>query len=91
MLSYTIRRTLVAVPTLLVIITAAFFMMRAAPGGPFDRQRHLPPEIEHNVEAAYNLDRPLYQQYFLYLGRLARGDLGPSFKTRDFTVTKVCH
>ena len=89
MLSYAIRRTLVAVPTLLVIITAAFFMMHAAPGGPFDRQRHLPPEIEHNVEAAYNLDRPVYQQYFLYLDRLAHGDLGPSFKTRDFTVTQL--
>lgn len=89
MLSYAIRRTLVAVPTLFVIITAAFFMMRVAPGGPFDSQRHLPPEIERNVEAAYNLDKPLYAQYFIYLDRLAHGDLGPSFKTRDFTVAQL--
>jgi oligopeptide transport system permease protein len=89
MLSYAIRRTLLAIPTLFVIVTAAFFMMHAAPGGPFDRERHLPPEIEHNIEAAYNLDKPLYQQYFIYLEHLAHGDLGPSFKTRDFTVTQL--
>lgn len=89
MLSYAIRRTLVAVPTLLVIVTAAFFMMRIAPGGPFDSERHLPPEIERNIEAAYSLDKPLYQQYFIYVDRLAHGDLGPSFKTRDFTVTQL--
>jgi oligopeptide transport system permease protein len=77
------------VPTLFLIVTAAFFMMRIAPGGPFDSQRHLPPEIEHNIEAAYSLDKPLYQQYFLYIERLAHGDLGPSFKTRDFTVTQL--
>jgi oligopeptide transport system permease protein len=89
MLSYVIRRTLVAIPTLFVIITAAFFMMRIAPGGPFDNERHLPPEIERNIESAYNLDKPVYEQYFLYLDRLAHGDLGPSFKTRDFTVTQL--
>ena len=89
MLSYVIRRTLVAIPTLFVIITAAFFMMRIAPGGPFDSERHLPPEIERNIEAAYNLDKPVYEQYFLYIDRLAHGDLGPSFKTRDFTVTQL--
>ena len=89
MLSYAIRRTLLAVPTLFVIITAAFFMMRIAPGGPFDNQRHLPPEIERNIESAYDLDKPLYEQYFMYVDRLAHGDLGPSFKTRDFTVTQL--
>jgi oligopeptide transport system permease protein len=89
MLSYAIRRSLGAVPTLFIIITAAFFMMRLAPGGPFDSQRHLPPEIEHNIQVAYNLDKPVYEQYALYLERLARGDLGPSFKTRDFTVTQL--
>ena len=51
--------------------------MRLAPGGPFDSQRRLPPEIEHNVEAAYNLDKPVWQQYLLYLDHLAHGDLGP--------------
>jgi oligopeptide transport system permease protein len=89
MLAYVIRRIAGAIPTLLIIITLAFFMMRIAPGGPFDGQRRLPPEIEANINAAYDLDKPLYQQYFIYLGRLARGDLGPSFRTRDFTVTEM--
>jgi oligopeptide transport system permease protein len=64
-------------------------MMRAAPGGPFDGERRLPPEIEANIMAAYDLDKPLYEQYFLYIGRLLQGDLGPSFRTRDFTVTEM--
>ncbi len=89
MLSYAIRRFLGALPTLFIIITLAFFMMRIAPGGPFDSQRHLPPEIEHNIKAAYDLDKPLYQQYFIYLDRLAHGDMGPSFKNKDFTVTQL--
>jgi oligopeptide transport system permease protein len=89
MLAYATRRLFGAIPTLFIIITLAFFMMRAAPGGPFDSQRKLPPEIEHNIEAAYHLDQPLYRQYFLYLDRLAHGDLGPSFKTKDFTVTQL--
>jgi oligopeptide transport system permease protein len=89
MLPYAIRRFMGAIPTLLIIITVAFFMMRIAPGGPFDSQRRLPPEIEHNIKAAYNLDKPVYQQYFIYMGRLAHLDLGPSFKTKDFTVTQL--
>ena len=89
MLSYAIRRTLGAIPTLFLIITFAFFMMRIAPGGPFDGERRLPPEIEANINAAYNLDKPLYEQYFIYLGRLSQGDFGPSFKTKDFTVTEM--
>ena len=89
MLSYAIKRILGAVPTLLIIITLAFFMMRLAPGGPFDSNRRLPPEIEHNIEAAYNLDKPVYEQYFIYLDRLAHLDFGPSFKNKDFTVTQL--
>jgi len=89
MTSYALRRILGAIPTLLIIITLAFFMMRLAPGGPFDSQRRLPPEIEHNVKAAYHLDRPIYEQYFMYLGQLAHGDLGPSYKNKDFTVTQL--
>jgi oligopeptide transport system permease protein len=89
MLGYAIKRFLGAMPTLFIIVTLAFFMMRAAPGGPFDSARKLPPEIEHNIEAAYNLDKPLIVQYGLYLGRLARGDLGPSFKNKDFTVAQL--
>jgi oligopeptide transport system permease protein len=89
MLSYAIRRILGVIPTLFIIITLVFFMMRVAPGGPFDNQRRLPPEIEHNIKAAYSLDKPVYEQYFIYLGRLAHFDLGPSFKNKDFTVTQL--
>ena len=89
MLGYALKRLLGAVPTLFIIITLAFFMMRAAPGGPFDSARKLPPEIEHNIEAAYNLDKPLLVQYGIYLERLAHGDLGPSFKNKDFTVAQL--
>jgi oligopeptide transport system permease protein len=89
MWSYAVRRFLGAIPTLFIIITLAFFMMRIAPGGPFDSQRRLPPEIEHNIEVAYNLDKPVYEQYFIYLDRLAHFDLGPSYKNKDFTVTQL--
>ena len=89
MVSYALRRLLGAIPTLFVIITLAFFMMRLAPGGPFDGERRLPPEIEKNVAAAYDLDKPVYEQYFLYLKRLAHGDFGPSYKIRDFTVSEL--
>ncbi len=89
MAAYAFRRFLGALPTLFVIITLTFFMMHAAPGGPFDSNRRLPPEVEHNIEAAYNLDKPVYQQYLIYLSRLAHGDLGPSFKNKDFTVNQL--
>jgi len=89
MMAYALRRILGAIPTLFVIVTLAFFMMRAAPGGPFDSERRLPPEVERNVKAAYDLDKPVVQQYFLYLGKLAHGDLGPSYKNKDFTVTQL--
>ena len=89
MAGYVLRRFLGAVPTLFIIITLTFFMMHAAPGGPFDTQRRLPPEVERNMKAAYNLDKPVYQQYLIYLDRLAHGDLGPSFKNKDFTVAQL--
>jgi oligopeptide transport system permease protein len=89
MFAFAVRRFLGALPTLLIIVTLAFFMMRLAPGGPFDTQRHLPPEIERNVAAAYNLDKPLYKQYVLYLNRLAHLDFGPSFRNKDFSVTQL--
>jgi oligopeptide transport system permease protein len=89
MIAYALRRILGAIPTLFVIVTLAFFMMRAAPGGPFDSERRLPPEVERNIKAAYDLDKPVVQQYFLYLGKLAHGDLGPSYKNKDFTVTQL--
>jgi oligopeptide transport system permease protein len=89
MSAYIARRLLAGVPTLLVIVTIAFFMMRIAPGGPFDRERALPPEIEKNVLAAYDLDQPLVRQYFDYLWGVLHGDFGPSFKYRDFTVAEL--
>src|SRR5271156_2532046 len=89
MLASSIRRLLGAIPTLFIIITLAFFMMRIAPGGPFDSQRRLPPQIEHNIEAAYNLDKPVFEQYLLYLRHISHGDFGPSYKNRNFTVTQL--
>src|SRR5262249_32416554 len=134
MLRYIVRRLLGAIPTLLIIIAATFFMMRLAPGGPFDQERRLPPEIEKNIKAAYDLDKPILQQFIDiatqictvrpgasatpewlkrrgltqtpdgkfadangrqarclggYLGKLLQGDLGPSFKYKDFTVAEL--
>ena len=89
MASFLLRRLLTAIPTLLVIITIAFFMMRIAPGGPFDLERALPPQIEKNMLAAYDLDQPLTVQYWRYLTGVLQGDFGPSFKYRDFTVAEL--
>jgi oligopeptide transport system permease protein len=83
------RRLVVSLPTLLVIVTLSFFMMRLAPGGPFDLERPLPPEILANVQRAYHLDQPLWRQYLTYLGGVARGDLGPSYRTKDFSVNEL--
>lgn len=89
MLIYTLKRLLQAIPTLLIVITISFFLMRVAPGGPFDGERQLPPEIEANLEAAYHLDEPLPMQYLRYMGNLLHGDFGPSFKYKDFSVTEL--
>lgn len=89
MIAYVIRRLFSAIPTLFIIITIAFFMMRAAPGGPFDRERQLPPEIEANILKAYNLDKPVHEQYLDYIGNILKGDFGPSYKYLDFTVTDL--
>ena len=67
-------------PVLLVVATVTFLLMHAVPGGPFDRDKKLPPEIVANIEAKYHLDKPVWQQYLLYLGQVVRGDLGPSYK-----------
>lgn len=89
MLSFVLRRLLTALPTLFLVIAAAFFMMRAAPGGPFDGERQLPPAIEAAVKAKYGLDQPLPVQFGHYIGDVLRGDLGPSLKYRDKTVVDV--
>lgn len=89
MLRFLLRRLAVAIPTLFLVITATFFLMRAAPGGPFDNDRRLPPEIARAVAAKYGLDKPLLQQYGDYLISLAHGDLGPSLKYKDKTVLDI--
>lgn len=86
---FIIRRILIAIPTLWLLVTLAFFLVRFAPGGPFDFERALPPEIERNLLAKYELDAPLWQQYLSYFGDLLRGDLGPSFQYRDYTVNEL--
>jgi len=82
-------RLLGLVPTLLVLITIAFFLIRMAPGGPFDGEKVLPPEIRANLDASYHLDEPLLQQYFRYLGQIISGDFGPSFQYKDWTVNEL--
>ena len=89
MLRYTLLRLLGAIPTLLLVIVLAFLMVHAAPGGPFDDERVLPPEVESNIAAAYRLDEPLPRQLWNYLSRLMRGDLGPSYRYRDHTVSEL--
>ena len=89
MLKHTLRGLLSLVPTLLMLITVAFFMMRMAPGGPFDTEKLLPPEIQANLEAKYHLDEPLLQQYFRYMGQIIVLDFGPSFQYKDWTVNEL--
>jgi oligopeptide transport system permease protein len=89
MLRYTLRRLLGAIPTLLLIATLAFALLHAAPGGPFDSEKQMMPEIQKSIEAQYHLDEPLWKQYLRYLGALAHGDLGPSFQYRNTSVNEL--
>ncbi|MDX1405926.1 MAG: ABC transporter permease subunit [Woeseiaceae bacterium] len=89
MLRYALLRILGAIPTLLLVIAIAFLMVRAAPGGPFDDERVLPPEIEANIARAYHLDESLPRQFVRYLAGLLRGDLGPSYRYRDYDVSDL--
>lgn len=89
MLRYALLRLLGAIPTLLLVIALAFLMVHAAPGGPFDDERVLPPETAANIAAAYNLDQPLPQQFVHYLSGLLHGDLGPSYRYRDLGVSEI--
>lgn len=89
MIGFLLRRLLVAIPTLLVIVTVAFFMMRAAPGGPFDTERPMPQEVRERVLEKFGLNKPLHEQYFDYMAGLLRGDLGPSLKFHDKDVAEL--
>ena len=89
MLRFALLRLLWAIPTLLLVIVLAFLMVHAAPGGPFDAERALPPEIEANIARAYHLDEPLPQQFARYLGGVLTGDFGPSYRYRDYSVSEL--
>jgi oligopeptide transport system permease protein len=89
MFRFLLRRLMVAVPTLFLVVTAAFFMMRAAPGNPFDSERKLPPEVERSIMAKYGMDRPLSEQYVAYVSNVLHGDLGPSLKYKDKSVAEL--
>lgn len=89
MLAQAVRRLIAAVPTLLFIITGAFVLMHMAPGGPFTKERQMPPEIERRLLAEYNLDLPVHEQLLRYLGGLARADLGPSMTYKDKEVIDI--
>lgn len=89
MVPYALRRIAAIVPTLFVIITLSFFIVRLAPGGPFDQEQTLAPQIRANLDRAYGLDQPVGLQYRRYLIHLLHGDFGPSFKQPDFTVTEL--
>ncbi len=89
MLKFILRRLLEAIPTLFILITISFFMMRLAPGSPFTGERALPPEVMANIEAKYHLNDPIWKQYGHYLAQLAQGDFGPSFKYKDYSVNDL--
>lgn len=89
MFRYALLRILGAIPTLFLVVAIAFLMVHAAPGGPFDAARALPPEIERNVARAYHLDEPVLQQFTRYVSGLWKGDFGPSYRYRDYTVSDI--
>lgn len=89
MSAFILRRLLIAIPTLFIIATASFFLMRAAPGGPFDAEADLEPEVLENIRAAYDLDKPLLVQFRIYVSNALRGDFGPSLVYKDFNVTEL--
>ncbi|MDF2994377.1 MAG: binding-protein-dependent transport system inner rane component [Xanthobacteraceae bacterium] len=89
MARYVLRRLLTAIPTLFLIVTISFFLLRVAPGGPFSQERGLSPEVKANLDRIYHLDDPLWRQYLSYLGNLLHGNFGPSYNLPDFTVADL--
>ena len=89
MLLYIVRRSLFTLTTIWIVVTITFFLLRVAPGGPFDSVRAVSPAVERNLLAAYNLDDPLLKQYGNYIWGLVQGDLGPSYKQKDFSVAEL--
>jgi len=89
MLKIILKRFAVSIPVLLIVITVTFFFIRLAPGGPFDTEKAVPPEIMENLNAYYNLNKPVFNQYLDYLQNLVHGDFGPSFRHSNRTVTEM--
>ncbi len=89
MLRYVLKRLLTAIPTMFVIVTLSFFLMRVAPGGPFNQEKGLNPVIKANLEKQFHLDEPLVMQYLYYLNDLLHGNLGPSYNLPEFTVNEL--
>ena len=89
MLRYALLRIFGAIPTLFLVVALAFLMVHAAPGGPFDAERRLPADIEANIARAYHLDESLPEQFLRYVEGLARGDFGPSYRYRDYSVAEL--
>jgi len=89
MLNFLLRRLGSTIPTLFLVVTIAFFLIRLAPGGPFDLEQPLEAKVMENLRRIYQLDQPLWRQYASYLGALLQGDLGPSFYYRDFSVAEL--
>ena len=89
MLRYVLTRLMTAIPTLFVIVTISFFLMRVAPGGPFNQEKGLNPVIKANLEKQFHLDEPLHMQYLHYLNDLLHGNLGPSYNLPEFSVNEL--
>lgn len=89
MLRFILIRSLQAIPVILAVITVTFFLVRAAPGGPFSSERAVTPEVQAALEAQYRLDQPIWQQYISYMGNLAQGDMGPSFRYPGRSVDEL--
>ncbi|MEN9781791.1 MAG: peptide transporter permease [Pseudomonadota bacterium] len=89
MWSFALRRALATLPTLLAVITVCYLLLHATPGGPFDGERVVSEAVLANLQAKYHLDKPLWQQYLLYLQALLQGDLGASFRYADWSVNEL--
>src|SRR5262245_25577391 len=89
MIRFIARRLLEMIPVLFVIATITFFMLKAAPGGPFDKEKRMSKEVRANMEKHYGLDKPLWEQYLIQMNHLIHGDLGPSYKYANRTVNEL--
>lgn len=89
MWTFTFRRALATIPTLLAVISVCYFLLHATPGGPFDSERQVSAAVLANLQAKYHLDRPIWQQYLFYLQSVVQGDLGASFRYADWSVNDL--